>query len=541
VTSIPDLPLLECSSWAELFGEPGKAALEACLLGYVEQRRWFRSKSRARVSGRLSWVEPLAGAPDQRLALFEVDFVEGAPETYLIPLAFVLGPEARVVSEHRAHSVIARVRAADDKEVGLLCDGLASGAALTPLLRLIAQGSPSGTLSVTTSEELRQAVRNLPEPKGLEFEQTNSTVSFGQELVLKIYRQVEAGQNPELEIAEFMSEHPGLPCPRVLGSLSQSSAGKEPRSLGLVQRFVPNQGTAWQFTLTQLEGFFEAVSARGVEAAPAALRGPWSALSRSAPAPFLAELIGPYLGHASLLGTRTAEVHRVLASGNAPAFRPEPFTVEQRQASYERASSALRRTAEALRRRAASVPLEAQLLTARFLGREVELNERLEHITRCPLEAARTRCHGDLHLGQVLFTGEDFVLIDFEGEPARPLRERRAKQSPLCDVMGLIRSFDYATEAVLRSGRFQPETATRLGPWASAWRQAVVAEFLRGYLRAAGSASFIPTGERELDALLDFYELEKVVYEVGYELDNRPGWLTLPLAGIETIFARGLP
>ncbi|MEO6600850.1 MAG: phosphotransferase, partial [Polyangiaceae bacterium] len=395
-----------------------------------------------------------------------------------------------------------------------------------------------GQLSASASKELKQAAPNLPEPKASEFEQTNSTVVFGDELVLKIYRQVEVGKNPELELGEFLSRHKGHSTPSVYGALQLNGPGQEPRTLALVQRFTPNAGTAWQLTLSRLEAFFEEASAHG-ELAPAELSpGAWSALAQATPPPVISELAGPYLSQATLLGVRTAEVHLVLASGTEPAFAPESFSTLHQQSIYQRAHGGLVRTFEALRRRAAEMPPEIQPLVAQVLTREKAINERIRRITRSKIEATRTRCHGDLHLGQVLFTGDDFQLIDFEGEPARPLNERRYKRSPLRDAMGMIRSFNYATEAVLRSGRFRTEDVARLIPWASAWQTHVTGAFLRGYLRAAGEASFIPKSAAVLDELLDFYELEKVIYEVGYELDNRPDWLKLPLLGIESIFTR---
>ena len=533
------IPWLEAASFLDLFHGTAKVALESQLLDYLEGKRWFRSKSRLRVSGKISEVVPVPGEPAQALLLFDVEFAEGAAETYLIALADLAGAEALAVRQSRPHSLIAERRKPNALALGELYDGLASGSALTPLLRFIAEGAvvrgTFGELSAKTSSVLEQALAHLPAPQALEFEQTNSTVSFGEQFVLKVYRQVAAGQNPELELGEFMTQFPNVPGPRVLGSLTLLRSDAEPRSLGLVQEFVPNRGTAWQFTLTELEAYFERASALGRAAPPPLSIESWRALAGLTPDPLLAMVMGAYPLLAAVLGRRTAEVHRVLASGSGPGFEPEPFTMAHQRAICRRAQAALVRVCAALGLRGPDLRFPAQALAARVVAREAELSSRFERILQHDLRAKRARCHGDLHLGQVLFTGNDFVLIDFEGEPARPLAERRDKQSPLRDVMSMIRSFDYATEAVLRSG--QNEVALR--PWANVWKQQVSAAFLRGYLDAAGDAAFIPETAQELDTLLDFYELEKTVYEVTYELDNRPEWLPLPLAGIETICARG--
>jgi maltose alpha-D-glucosyltransferase/alpha-amylase len=189
-----------------------------------------------------------------------------------------------------------------------------------------------------------------------------------------------------------------------------------------------------------------------------------------------------------------------------------------------------------LRKAQGSLPGPAREPAEQVLALQGEVLARFQAVTRGPIGATRIRTHGDYHLGQVLYTGKDFVLIDFEGEPARPLSERRLKRSPLRDVAGMLRSFHYAVCAALRDhearGLLRPEQATVLGPWASFWQQWVAATFLRGYLEVAGEASFVPTAREELQVLLDAHLLEKAVYELGYELNNRPEWVGIPLQGI---------
>jgi maltose alpha-D-glucosyltransferase/alpha-amylase len=250
----------------------------------------------------------------------------------------------------------------------------------------------------------------------------------------------------------------------------------------------------------------------------------------------MTELGGRYFSLARQLGQRTAEVHLLLGQESSnPAFAPEPFTSQHQQSIYQWSHVRIARTFEMLRRRRDGLgPVVGELLDA-VLPAEKALDKLMRRITRTRIDAQRIRGHGDLHLGQVLFTGNDFVIIDFEGEPARPINERRFKRGALRDAMGMMRSFSYATQAALRSGRVRPEDAPRLGEWADSWTAWVSAAYLKSYLDTLGSSSLAPATDEARDLLLEFYEIEKVIYEVEYELNNRPDWLQIPLAGLAHI------
>ena len=175
---------------------------------------------------------------------------------------------------------------------------------------------------------------------------------------------------------------------------------------------------------------------------------------------------------------------------------------------------------------------EARALAETAVAREGELDRWMERITRRRIDTIRTRVHGDYHLGQVLWTGDDFLIIDFEGEPGRPLTQRRFKRNPLRDVAGMLRSLEYASVAALRDGRHRPDDMPLLQEWASAWAQWTSASFLGGYLERVGGTRIAPTNESDLDLLLRFFLLEKVIYEINYELNNRPDWVEIPLRGL---------
>ncbi|HXG40402.1 MAG TPA: hypothetical protein VNJ28_05620, partial [Candidatus Limnocylindrales bacterium] len=253
------------------------------------------------------------------------------------------------------------------------------------------------------------------------------------------------------------------------------------------------------------------------------------------PTPAARRLVGRWLERAELLGRRTAELHACLASGEDFAFRPEPWTPDDGRAVL-RAYRALADSAfgllearlGSLAGRRAEEARRALALRERLVSRVAELE------TAAPA-AVKVRIHGDLHAGQVLDTGTDFAFIDFEGEPARPVAARRAKRSALVDVAGMLRSFHYAAfGGLLRSlGESPPpERWAALAPATRAWYAGVAAAYLRGYLRAAEGAPFLPASREDLVRLLDAFLVEKATYELAYELNNRPAWLPIPLEGL---------
>jgi len=243
--------------------------------------------------------------------------------------------------------------------------------------------------------------------------------------------------------------------------------------------------------------------------------------------------IGAYLESARLLGRRTAELHAALASDPAdPAFAPERISPQDQRSIYQSLNALAMRSLELLRSQLNRLPEDARDEAKRVLDLEPRIGQALRAFLARRITTTRIRVHGDYHLGQVLYTGHDFVIIDFEGEPTRTLYERRLKRLALRDVAGMLRSFHYASQAALRSEQFQPEARPRLEAWARFWVDSVSAEFLRGYLATAGSASFVPQTTEDLDLQLSTMLLEKALYELRYELNSRPDWVRIPLRGI---------
>jgi maltose alpha-D-glucosyltransferase/alpha-amylase len=376
-------------------------------------------------------------------------------------------------------------------------------------------------------------------PRLLSVEQSNSSVAYGSSVIFKLYRKLDSGLNPDLEIARFLTERTGFrSTPALAGFAEYRPRRGAPTTIGMLQCFVENQGDAWKLTLSELDGYFDRVLDARLEMAQL-FPEPFSLLRAAAkePPPELHSLLGPYIDAAALLGKRTAEMHVALASDkDDPEFAPVPFTTLYQRSLYQSMRGLSGQVLGVLRKRYDELPANAKEIARRVIGFEGKIVDSFSALFKGKMSAMQIRCHGDLHLGQVLYTGSDFVITDFEGEPARSLSERRLKRSPLKDVAGMLRSFQYAAyagvDAQRQRGRSDAISGLTLDDWGRAWTHAACGQFLKSYLDAARPGGFLPSDPAQLELLLNAYLLEKAIYELGYELNNRPDWVHIPLQGI---------
>jgi maltose alpha-D-glucosyltransferase/alpha-amylase len=373
----------------------------------------------------------------------------------------------------------------------------------------------------------------VPEPRPMQAEQSNTSVVFGDRLVLKLYRRLGEGLNPDLEIGRFLTDRAGFEhIAPVAGGLELRTGRGPGTTLGILHRFVPNEGDAWSYTEDRIRGYLEAALARAAsnpdEEVPASSL---FAVAEDGPSDLAAELMEDYLESARLLGRRTAEMHRALASDpEDPAFAPERVTPFYQRSLYQSLRAGANGVFQLLRARASLPHVD------RVLRREGDVFDRFRAVLGTRVTGARIRIHGDFHLGQVLYTGRDFVIIDFEGEPARPVGERRIKRLPLVDVARMIRSFHYAPNAAaLTGGLVEPGREDALAPWVRLWYESAAGAYLREYLDGVDGAPFHARSPEEVRVLLEAFLLEKALYEVAYEANNRPDWLPIPIAGIDEL------
>jgi maltose alpha-D-glucosyltransferase/alpha-amylase len=543
-------PVLTLAAGEDWWQARGSRFLGRHLPAHLRRSRWFRGKARPMRSAEIMEVIPFGDS--SRLVMVRVDYGDGEPEVYFMPLTLVPDPQAGAFVRDNPDSVLVRLQSADGPS-GVLANAVHDrefcGALLDAIVRrrrMKGEGSEIAGARTRVLPRLHGPVDDYLEPRVQRAEQSNTSIIYGNRLILKLFRHVESGINPDLEIGRFLTENTSFRnLPLVAGFLEYRKGGQS-MTLGVLQEFVRNQGDAWQYTLDTLGRYFENVSARGGESAAVPspdTRHPMDLLDEALPEP-AGELSHKYCQDIRLLGERTAEMHLALAgTRDQAAFTPEPFTDFYRQSLYHGMLGLAGRSCRLLQQRMTHLAGEVQEEAAKILELEPQIRNRFRWIRDRKLKAARIRHHGDYHLGQVLFTGKDFIIIDFEGEPARPLSERRIKRSPLRDVAGMIRSFHYASWAVLL-GRLPgvipvTEASSDLSLWARFWYQCVCVFFLKGYLERAGNAPFLPQTREDIKVLLDAFLLEKALYEVGYELNNRPDWVRIPMRGILDLVSTG--
>jgi maltose alpha-D-glucosyltransferase/alpha-amylase len=560
-----DLPVVRVpSGWLDVFGGPPKGVLEAALPAYLQRHRWFAGRARQVKSVSLGEHVVMGSDPTAPvLALVRVTYGEGEADLYVLPLAYATGAEAARVRTRVSGTLIARVEAGTAGAEGVLYEPTYDRAfgklLLDVMLRRRSFRGATGVLRGRATRVLTRLVRGLRdlgqvpegalEPAPMHAEQSNTSLVYGDRLLFKVFRRVDEGINPDLEIGTFLTERTDFPhIPPVAGSLILERTMGAPIAVGILQGFAPNEGDAWRYTLDALDRYFEHVLVTGATMTDEVLprRGLMDLLDVPPPKA-VEDALGSYLGSAELLGQRTGELHRALASvDDDPDFAPEPFSTLYQRSLYQSMRTLARQVFVLLRKQCRSLPEAARADAERVLELERPIDQRFRAIFDRKLSGARIRCHGDYHLGQVLFTGKDFVVIDFEGEPARSLGERRLKRSALRDVAGMLRSFHYAAYTGLldQGGQgagsvVRPEDRVVLEPWVRAWYLWVARSFLGAYLATVEGASFATRSRREVGLVLDALLLEKAVYEVRYELNSRPAWVGVPLRGIVQLVEPG--
>jgi maltose alpha-D-glucosyltransferase/alpha-amylase len=525
----------------ELFRGKNRPSLGSLIPSFLTRCRWFGGKARNIKTVTITEVIPFPY--DNTTAYFtlaKVGYVEGEPETYVLPLAVAFGERAAKIEEEFPQAIVARLRGMDQE--GVLYEAVSENSFHQALLESIARRrhfkAERGELNAKPTRVFRH-IKSLMKPtistNIIKAEQSNTSIVFSDWFILKLLRRAEEGVNLDLETGLFLTEKSSfVHSPPVAGSLEYLLNHGQPITLGILHGFVPNQGDAWKYTLDVLSHFFETALATNVDLGPELIpQKPLVDLAMTEVPPLAQEMIGHYLESARLLGERTADLHAALASNTTdPHFTPEPFSKLYQRSIYQSMRNLTARTFQLMRSRLRHLPETGLELAKKVLEREGNVFDSFHPLLEHRISAARIRVHGDFHLGQVLFTGKDFIIIDFEGEPARSLTERRLKRAALRDVAGMLRSFHYAAYHAIFSRDIRPEDIPAVEQWANFWQIWVSAVYLKTYLDLAGTADFLPKDQKELQILLSALTLEKAIYELRYELNNRPEWVNIPLLGI---------
>ncbi|WP_018622656.1 putative maltokinase [Spirosoma luteum] len=486
---------------------------------YVNTCRWFAGKARQQTGFVIKTVHTLqlSGHDVAYLAILEASYTEGVPENYLLPLSFIPDSSAETLTHIPEKGRIGEITLAG--QTGLLIDAIYDErfrrALFTNVYANTTIPQAGGKLVFNRGKGLEEGDGDLPS-QVLPVDSSNSAMTYGDKYFLKLYRKLFQETNPEVDMVAFLTDKSNFShIPAFGGSIIWQQSNSADITLGMVQRMVPNDKDSWMQTGDYLNDFLYGVPER------------------------MFAIREDVFDKVELLGQRTGEMHCALykpvrdGEASDPAFAPEPFTDEYRAFIIKRIEDLLERRYALLVDNYTKLDPQAQRLAWVFMeAREMIENFIADFRTR-PLESLRIRIHGDYHLGQVLATSTDFVMIDFEGEPESTITERKIKHSPLKDVAGMIRSYHYAVSSKLfNSSETEGLDARHLERVSDRWFSLIRSTFLDAYLDVFGAPHPLFKNNTEINFLLLIYLLEKAVYELGYEISYRPSWVKIPLKGI---------
>lgn len=523
---IPEITLAT-PRWSDLVLAEGKASLEAVLPSYYRRSRWFGGKARPLKFIRIVDVMPFPGdGGTLYLVITQVYFRDGGVDWYVIGAGLL--EEDTMVPEEVLQSgmAIAHLQDVEGHSLGILYDALGHADMAQRLGTFIVSAHRSNTsrLRVQTVAAERATVPETPTVTMMRADQSNTSAKLADQWMLKMFRRLEPGIHPDWEIGRYLTEALWPHAPKAVGAIEYRAHSGDSMVSTLLQQFVANEGDAWQYVQDHLNGIETQRAGKAVDETDE-IRD--LATTLSAPGGFWSQM--------ARLGTRLGELHGVLSAGHhgAVAFKAEPFSDLDRRSLYQTMRMQALRSLQLLRRSIGTLPMAEQEQGQAVLEQEPLILETLHTILEGRQWGQKIRCHGDLHLGQVLMAQGDFVFIDFEGEPTRTIHERRVKRSALRDVAGLMRSLHYAISA----HALQAPVGAPPEPWLGWWYQEAVQALWYAYQRQVESLHLLPDRDIDCRRLLRAHVLDKALYELYYELNQRPDWAGIPLAGIWSLLA----
>ncbi len=498
-------------------------------------------------SARIQDIFPITGGErDVWFVVAQIEFRTGLPERISLPLTVVPPAERTQLLGSVEKFGFASLTGPTP---GILCHALVVPSCCRATLTAIQEGRVVGSSDqeLATLPFQPNPSAKIPVPTDIPItlktsNDDNISVAFGELLIYKSFPRIEEGTNPDLEIGRAMTRAGYSGAAEVVGYAEYRRRGMEPATLGVLHTFIPNQGTAWQYTLDHLSGYFERVAAHSRDLPPippratALIKHPDDGHSLDG----WHELIGNFPETCRLIARRTAEMHTALAAIPESGFSPEPFGKLYQRSIYQSLRTLTGRLCERLVKERAAIPLHAQALAERLVAAAPNLLHRFRAVLDPGLGGSRIRCHGEYHLDQLLYTGKDFIVIDFEGEKGRTIGERRLKKSPLQDVAAMLRSFDYIVQSVFfglassrgrSAGLIRAEDREIIGAWATVWYDQIAGEYVSEYVERMSATGLLPQSEERLQGFLEVLVLEKALHEIDAELTYRPDWLLIPLRG----------
>ena len=495
----------DVAAW--LADEDFKQTFCRALESFLPTKRWYSAKDGTIKAVGIEAVAPISDKT--AFAVVKVELNGGDAPMFVIPLRAAFGERAKAVD---ANAVICSV------EDGVVFDAAGESDFSAGVLDLMAQDASLAvgnglTFKASATEKGRaliESVAGLPQ-KMMGVEQSNTSLIVGKKIMLKIYRRVAYGENPEIVTSAFLTETAKFEnTPAFLGKAELTTADGKVLGIGILQAFVANDGDGWGYTMKYLQSVF-AKAARG------------EAIDHS-----------DYLKTAALLGKRTAEMHKAFAKGTDKVFAPAPVIPADLADWSAQVVAQADRTIAVAKANVGHLSGDMRRKVEALIARRDAIAERIKALVPSAVKCMKTRFHGDYHLGQVVVANGDFFLLDFEGEPLRPITERQIKHCVLKDVAGMVRSFDYAAFGSVLMFVAEADRP-RMMPVAAEWQKRATDAFLNGYFQNMAGCASLPDNEADTQKLLDLFVLEKALYEVIYEVANRPDWLAIPMNGLSRL------
>ncbi len=539
-------PSLKIKDWKALFQSRNKGKVETKVLQpYIEASSWFEGKSRIIQSvDIIGNIKVPTTEISCSLLTVEVSYNDGLPEVYQIPLAFVSETKEEAVKNIPKKGMLAYMELNGDS--GILFDAVYHQEFAEVLFKNIRKNKKinGGNGTLYFYKAASKKIKNLQEihSKLLTNEYNNTLINYQDKYFLKLYRRLDTTINPDLEMCRYLSQKTHFKnSPEFLGGIEFQN-GTSNITLGMMQHLIPHQETAWEYAKDSLDRYFENVLTR-----PKEKKLPKKEEELAIPVKYekIPTAIKEFMGvifpeRISLLGERTAEMHLALSSNpQEPEFEEEKFSLHYQRSLFSSLQSLTRNTLQNLQSSLDEMPENIREEAENVLSRKKDILKFFKRVYHHTIPLMKIRTHGNYHLNEVLWTGKDFVIIDFEGERARPFSERRLKRSALRDVASMVRSFHYvAYSSIMEPEYDRHRKEGNIEDWAEAWFYHVTHLFLQTYTDKADGSEIIPEEKEDFKLLMEIFMLEKAVYELNYELNNRPEWVLIPLRGILSIIGK---
>jgi maltose alpha-D-glucosyltransferase / alpha-amylase len=540
-------PIVLTVAWENLFRGSAKGSLERILHSHLRKGPWFEGKAPSIASVKIQDAIPVrSSAGTTCVALVKVGFSGGDAETYVLPYTIAVGEQSEKLCRSSPDVVFLDLVQKNKDKAGILYDATGERMFSQTLVEVISQArrfkGAAGELIATRTQAFSRVHGGVSPAEAAAFvvkaESRKTSILWGGQFTLRIFRRIAAGPQPDLEMFSFLEKVSFPHVAELGGAIQYRSKNGEAMTLALLQCSVANEEDGWRHARDILGRYYERALVQPPEVlAPLLPRQPLLELTEAELPPAVHELVGIYLEVARLLGKRTAEFHLALASGAGDtSFSPEPFSALDQRSLYQSMRNLVDQAFQLIQAHLKNFKETERLDVQRLLQAKNKVLSRFQPLLGKRIVCQRIRVHGSYHLGKLLYTGKDFVIADFQGEPFRSVSERTVKRSGLRDIASMLRSLHYAAHSALLKqvdrGVARREDLSRLEAWADLWYGWVAAAFVRSYLRVASGGSFLPESKEELQVLLDAELLETCVAELRYQLDNRLEWVRIPLRAL---------